>query len=160
MIWSNNSVSPRAGNKAWCCSNSALFGLKRSFKLYDHVMLIVWYNIIDISNFPKTHPADHMSIADECVLEPNKISGARYHRVTTFGVDGCFGFPKVRDKPKSASFSIPPSKLKIRLWKRNSRIHTGHKKIGDFEITMNNKLWVNMSKSFEHLNYQTFYLRF
>ena len=116
IIWSNNSVSPRAGNKAWCCSNSALFSLKMIVEIVRSCDDRMWRSYDRFKLIPKTHPADHMSIADECVLDPNKISGARYQRVTTFGVDGCFGLPKVRDKPKSASFSIPPSKLKIQLW--------------------------------------------
>ena len=74
-------------------------------------MKVIQDKIKQFSNGPKTQPADHISIADECVLDPNNISGARYHNVTTFGVDGCFGFPNVRDKPKSASLSIPPSRM-------------------------------------------------
>ena len=51
---------------------------------------------------PRMHPTAHISIAVVCVFEPNKISGARYHKVTTLGVKFLLGIPKVRARPKSA----------------------------------------------------------
>jgi hypothetical protein len=45
------------------------------------------------SNSPKMHPIAHMSLAQEYMPQSNKISGGRYHKVTTFGVYFCSGTP-------------------------------------------------------------------
>ena len=55
------------------------------------------------------HPTDHMSTALEYLVEPNKISGARYHLVATYSVRT--GYPcslvqfKDLARPKSATFA-------------------------------------------------------
>eukprot|EP00968_Pinguiococcus_pyrenoidosus_P009141 scaffold707_cov240-Pinguiococcus_pyrenoidosus.AAC.9 len=52
-------------------------------------------------------PRDQMSIAVEYSRSPRRISGARYHRVTTSTVSGRTGHRKDRDRPKSAIFRMP-----------------------------------------------------
>lgn len=47
-------------------------------------------------------PTAHISIAVVCVFEPNKISGARYHKVTTLEVIFSGGTLNVLANPKSA----------------------------------------------------------
>ena len=55
------------------------------------------------------HPTDHISTALLYLVEPNKISGARYHLVATYSVKT--GYPcyplhiNERAKPKSATLT-------------------------------------------------------
>lgn len=55
----------------------------------------------------KMVPTAHVSTGKAYVLQPNKISGARYHKVTTSCVKGRIGGTNARASPKSASFSLP-----------------------------------------------------
>ena len=55
----------------------------------------------------KMQPMDHMSTGVEYCLSPSRISGARYHSVTTSCVCVRTGMPKARARPKSASLSAP-----------------------------------------------------
>jgi hypothetical protein len=55
----------------------------------------------------KMVPTAQMSTGKAYVLQPNKISGARYHKVTTSCVKGRIGGTNARANPKSASFSLP-----------------------------------------------------
>ncbi len=55
----------------------------------------------------KIHPTDHISIGVQYSEEPNKISGALYHKVTTSWVKGLIGIEKVLDNPKSAILHYP-----------------------------------------------------
>lgn len=52
-------------------------------------------------------PMDHISIGVEYSLAPNKISGARYHKVTTSWVYVFTGRPNALAKPKSANLTFP-----------------------------------------------------
>lgn len=63
-------------------------------------------------NSPMTQPIDHISTCSLYCESPRRISGARYHCVTTFGVYISFwrvanGSLIRRDKPKSAIFTTP-----------------------------------------------------
>ena len=53
------------------------------------------------------HPTDQLSIGIEYFWDPNKISGALYHTVTTSWVYLGTGNEKARASPKSAIFRIP-----------------------------------------------------
>ena len=52
-------------------------------------------------------PTDQMSTGTEYCLPPRRISGARYHSVTTSCVYVRSGTVKARARPKSASLSVP-----------------------------------------------------
>lgn len=39
-----------------------------------------------VINSPMMHPTDHISTALEYLVEPSRISGARYHLVATYSV--------------------------------------------------------------------------
>lgn len=66
-----------------------------------------------VTNSAKMHPNDQMSIGVEYSKDPNRISGALYHRVTTSCVYGLIGIEKVLARPKSAIFTVPLFSIKI-----------------------------------------------
>lgn len=53
---------------------------------------------------PENRRSYQISIALVCILSPSKTSGARYQRVTTFGVIGCWEL-EGRARPKSAEIN-------------------------------------------------------
>ncbi len=64
----------------------------------------------------KMHPVDHRSTPREYCFWPNRISGQRYHRVTTSCVYVLMGRPKARANPKSASFTTVPVESMSKFW--------------------------------------------
>ena len=52
-------------------------------------------------------PIAQISLAQEYLLLFNKISGARYHKVTNLGVKKLLGKFKCLAKPKSVIFKLP-----------------------------------------------------
>jgi len=52
-------------------------------------------------------PIDQISIGVEYSLAPSKISGARYHKVTTSCVYVLTGRPNALARPKSANLTFP-----------------------------------------------------
>lgn len=61
-----------------------------------------------------THPTAHMSALNEQEESSSRISGARYHLVTTFGVSCKFlCVETMRARPKSQSLTIPDGVISI-----------------------------------------------
>ena len=58
-------------------------------------------------------PTDHISTGKLYSFFPSKISGARYHKVSTSCVRVLIGIPKALAKPKSANFKILPFSTRI-----------------------------------------------
>jgi hypothetical protein len=58
---------------------------------------------------PSMQPTDHISTALVYCVEPNKISGALYHRVATYSVRMAFsstGLKRLLARPKSATLTL------------------------------------------------------
>lgn len=78
-------------------------------------ILSIWFRVevpgnrdFPVINSPNIHPTDHISTALEYLVDPNKISGARYHLVATYSVrTGSPWFLQSIDRasPKSATFA-------------------------------------------------------
>jgi len=64
---------------------------------------------LPVISSPKMQPTDHMSTALEYLVDPSKISGARYHLVATYSVNTCsevsLGQFIERASPKSATLA-------------------------------------------------------
>lgn len=74
---------------------------------------------LPVISYPKIQPTDHISTALEYLVEPNNISGARYHLVATYSVKTgstpfSLGQLMERASPKSATF-MWHSELRRRL---------------------------------------------
>jgi hypothetical protein len=59
-----------------------------------------------VTNYTNIHPIAHISIPVEYYIAPNRISGALYHKVTTYLEYGLTGKENVRANPKSAIFKL------------------------------------------------------
>ena len=83
----------------------------------NSIIFSIWFRVevpgkmaFPVNISPKIHPIDHISTAFVYFDEPNKISGALYHRVATYYVIIASPLPWFTDaidraRPKSASFA-------------------------------------------------------
>mmetsp|Transcript_24701 Transcript_24701/g.68894 ORF Transcript_24701/g.68894 Transcript_24701/m.68894 type:complete len:203 (-) Transcript_24701:563-1171(-) len=95
--------------------HSALVGVPSFLKIWNIVSISLSprKSAVPMAISPRMHPELHISIGSEYSSAPKRISGARYHTVTTSCVYLGMGTEKARAMPKSAIFKVFDLSIKM-----------------------------------------------